>query len=128
MFNYIRTYGFKIGVLVIMIATPYFLMNIFKKNTTPIITIWIHGTGPNGILHNSTNQFINKQAKPFIYCKPGLHKASLLPKNYHHYKIAEQLCKEDPKQFTQQWFYLFGWSGELDHATRRKAAKNYLKN
>lgn len=92
----------------------------------PIITIWIHGTMPEYIFPPIV--YLNlEQITNFFYCKPGLHRAVTYADKYHHKDIALALSKAAPQEYPIESFYIFGWSGKLDHEERTKAAQLLLK-
>lgn len=98
-------------IQIIQPASP--LSGETKQDTSPAITIWIHGTRllPKGVLAN------------FSFSKPGLNLVNEYDTKYHIRTIAETLITIDPAHFPRETFYIFGWSGKLDTKERKKAAK-----
>lgn len=86
---------------------------IGKQSTSPMITIWVHGTRllPSPIFRS------------YIYCESGLHHANELPPTYFLSQLANAMIQSDPSRYNHENFYLFGWSGNLDAAIRMQAAK-----
>lgn len=85
---------------------------------SPPITIWVHGTRllPKGVLPH------------FFYSKPGLHHYQEIEPKYYQHKIAQTLIKADPYNYSDQEFYLFGWSGKLSFAQRKEAAQRLYQD
>lgn len=84
-------------------------------------TIFIHGTLPPKAL------LLIPAIHTFFYCPPGLHKAAALDKKYHHYKLAEILCRQDPARFNLDYFYFYGWSGKLSNKERESEAEKFFQ-
>jgi len=105
---------------ILLYISCLFLIGLYASEQTevirPTITIYVHGTKTVSrlMLHN------------FLYCKKGLHHPSKLAQKYHTHKIAKLLC-EHGSQFSWDDFYIFGWSGNLSHRARERAAQQFLK-
>lgn len=86
------------------------------------ITIFVHGT-----------YFLRKllqymPCRQLIYCPQGLSLAKYLPEHYYFYKLAKSCIAFDPKHYTWDQFYIFGWDSEhVNDATRKKAAKRLVE-
>jgi hypothetical protein len=85
-----------------------------EKNsaTQQPITVFVHGTLP---------PLLSKLAH-FFDIPLGLTPALTQGNNYYMGRIPFILNKADKNQFPLESSYLFGWSGELDFAARKKAA------
>ena len=77
-----------------------------SKQTTPSITIWIHGARP--FEDNKYNL--------------GLKSPTSFDPNNEIAKIAYTLIKSDPTIFPLDHFYIYSWSGAMDFSKRQQAA------
>lgn len=82
------------------------------------ITVWIHGT------RLATAPLTTS----YVYSHPGLHPMNTLKPCYHLRQLADALCQADPIQYPRDNFYIFGWSGKLNAAKRREAARNLYES
>lgn len=82
----------------------------------PTITVWVHGT------KSTVRKLPFKKVRLFFDCLPGLNHWQELEVGYHHRKIAELLHTGDPRRFSAEHFYIFGWSGLLSFQARKQAA------
>ncbi len=62
--------------------------------------------------------------KYFLSSPKGLKPLAKLSPRYHNKQIARTLIETDPTRFSEELFYLYGWSGALSTDARLKAAKN----
>ncbi|MBA3752143.1 hypothetical protein H0X06_05140 [Candidatus Dependentiae bacterium] len=83
----------------------------------PTVTIFIHGTLPPKLLLKIP--IIKKS----VWYPKGLHPLVSLEDEFRLASVTRALCAEDPELFNKEFFYLFGWSGELSSKKRRKASK-----
>ena len=90
---------------------------------TPTITVWIHGTKGREFLMNSLSKFTQSMEDSLLGYKQGLHKITSLKKKQNHYLLAKELSDSCPQQFSWDHFYIFGWSGRLNHSERQNGAK-----
>lgn len=86
---------------------------VVDSDAPPPITIWVHGTlvFRTPIYH----KIFNKQS-----C---LVPAESLPANHHFRLLAETIVEQDPEHFSSKEFYIFSWSGKLQHQERINAAQ-----
>jgi len=103
----------------VMLPCPKKLAVRTEQPTQPAnITIWIHGT-----------RFFKQ---PYYYTyfegKPSLRSALELDKKYHLRRVADNLNMQAFDEFCLDTFYLFGWSGKLSAADRKKAAQALYDN
>lgn len=80
------------------------------------ITIFVHGTLPPDAVMSIP------PVRSFFFCQQGMSKAADLDEKFHTHKIAKLLCSAESAEFQLPHFYLFGWSGDLSFAARKKAA------
>lgn len=98
-------------------------INHEKKEESPWITVWIHGTQPSfetsatkGLRAN-----LKKLSYKYFYCPKGIHALNTQPETNRHCKLARLLQEKDSFRFQTQHFYTFGWSGHLSFQEREKA-------
>jgi hypothetical protein len=84
----------------------------------PTITVWIHGTR----LFYSAGALRN-----FHFSKPGLHLARDYESKYHMHQIGKTLVNTAPHLFSNDSFYIFGWSGKLNFGAREQSAELLYK-
>lgn len=83
------------------------------------ITVWIHGTRfESNFMRNKI--FKNIAYRAFI--QNGLLHHSAYKTGSNFKKIAQNLAKQNTKRFTLENFYIFGWSGKLNHKKRMSSA------
>ena len=83
----------------------------------PPVTIWVHGT-----------LMFRKPVYYHIFGdKPSLIPVMNLHNNHHFYTLAQAISENDPEQFPLHEFYIFNWSGKLQHQERKKAAKKLFE-
>ncbi len=110
-------------LLYFVIFSSIFAPIIGKQTTSDhTITVFVHGTFPvRKILQYSPGRSL-------IYCPQGLSLAKNLPKNYHFYKLAQGCVHNNPKLYSFDQFYIFGWKSEhVYHHTRMQAACDLVK-
>jgi len=90
---------------------------------TPAITVWIHGTKSREFLMSRLSEFTQSMEDELLGCKQGLHKITSLKKKQNHYLLAKELSDGCPQQFSWDHFYIFGWSGKLNHPERQNGAR-----
>ena len=95
------------------ITLPAAKPSIVHDSNTPPITIWVHGTLMfyTPIYHHI---FANKSSLMLI---------TTLPQNHHFRILAETIAEHAPEHFPITEFYVFGWSGRLQHQERKIAAE-----
>jgi hypothetical protein len=78
------------------------------------ITIYIHGTklAPRALVRR------------IFHIPDGLVPAASLAANYHLRSIADTLSATDPVRFSDEYMFLFGWSGALRFEDREQAARD----
>lgn len=96
---------------------PEKLLNNYACDRFPK-TVLIHGT-LFPILSNLTRTFD---------IRSGLHYANTLSKHYGHGRAIYLLGQADKKLFPIDYFYAFGWSGNLSFKDRKNAAINLYNN
>ncbi len=117
------------GTLSLLIGIIFMGATTLSTTTTvapklPTITVWIHGTKSQEFLINRLSKIAqNLETKLFGY-EQGLHNVASLTSNQNNYLLAKELSDNYPQQFPWEHFYVFGWSGKLNHASRQLAAKN----
>lgn len=84
-------------------------------------TIFIHGTLPPKPVLSLP------MVERFFRCPQGLTKLSELP-NSHLKDILTTLSTKHPNEFPSEQLYTFGWSGELNHSGRKKAAEQLFNS
>lgn len=97
-------------LLIILILA---LSNIYSFTATDTqVTIFVHGT--------------RRLSKLFIHYTHKVNKIipiKEVPTSYITHSIADSLAKTDAIHFAKKHFYVFGWSGKLNHSARVDAAK-----
>ena len=84
--------------------------------TSRTVTLFVHGTlPPSPVLKIPL-------VNTFFYCPKGLTKLQDFNPRYHVYQAITTLCESAPDYFDIDHFYIFGWSGFLRFAERKKAA------
>lgn len=93
--------------------------------TVPWITVWIHGTQPSfdKVPGKRLRTALIRHAHELFYCKSGLHSINTQPKTNRHHEFARLLHEVDPMRFPVEYFYTFGWSGDLNFDVRYQAGK-----
>lgn len=103
------------GVFGVMCITK----NCFEKKHSAIITVYVHGT-----LFNLRNVFAKiPAAAKLTYVPDGLYPVKNLEKDVLPHDLALDFCSQDPKRFSFDDFYSFGWSGKLSFSERQKWGK-----
>ncbi|HEB42076.1 MAG TPA: hypothetical protein ENI08_03590 [Candidatus Dependentiae bacterium] len=109
---------------IIFMGTISLLATTTAAPKIPTITVWIHGTKSHEFLINRLSKLAqNLEVKLFGY-KQGLHKVASFTSNQNNYVLAKELSDNYPQQFPWEHFYVFGWSGKLNHTGRQLAAKD----
>ncbi len=86
--------------------------------TKPPVTIWVPGTRVSAFLPARIGPKIKQNEMAVSSCPPGLKLSTEVDPFYHAHRIGTLLSQADPQQFPLKTFYVFGWSGELDHQAR----------
>ena len=116
------------GILLLLIGI--ILMETFLPAITapapklPTITVWIHGTKPQEFLTNRLSKLAQNLETTLFGYEQGLHNVASLTSNQNNYLLAKELSDNYPQQFPWEHFYVFGWSGKLNHTERQLAAKD----
>lgn len=84
-----------------------------QAETTPTITIWIHGT----------SMFVPSIFKDLFNRTPSLKKITDSQEFLPFYQVATLLCTTKSSPFCLNDFYIFGWSGKLSFNTREESAE-----
>lgn len=115
------TKGFSLFFIIFYFSSTY---NIYGQTTSDhTITIFVHGTFPA----RKILQYI-PGGRSLIYCPQGLSLAKDFPSTYHFHKMAQGCVDCNPKQYTFDQFYIFGWKSEhVYHETRMQAAKTLVQ-
>lgn len=102
----------------------FFQIFISLKINTKCMTVWVHGTHPaQNLLANRYSPFRSK-----IYTKEGLSLAKQLPSHYNFFKIAQECCRQNSKEYDLNFFYTYGWnSAKLSSKHRKEVGKNLYK-
>lgn len=87
------------------------------------ITIWIHGTRGKEIAPVFLSPTLRDIEKRICFCPPGLHLTYDIDPHWYVKKIAQLISQGNSNEFPLESFYLFGWSGTLDAASRKEEAK-----
>lgn len=89
-----------------------------QSETTPRITVWVHGTKSTKITDDITT------ARP---PKPGLQEIAPLSDTVKIKGLAQATSTSDPANYPFEHSYAFGWSGDLAFDARIKAATDLHK-
>lgn len=90
-----------------------------ENNESKSVTIFIHGTLFPATLIPGVKTIIRK-----LDVKDGMHHALDPQYAIFHGPIPKILNKQAPHEFPIENFYFFGWSGDLSHVARVKAAQD----
>jgi len=95
------------------ITVPTAKNTISHDSETPAVTIWVHGT----------LMFYTPIYHHIFGNKSSLMPITTLPEKHHFRVLAETIAEHDPEHFPIKEFYVFGWSGKLQHQERTIAAE-----
>ena len=88
----------------------------------PIVTIWVHGTRPDGTLPPFLAKLTSGLSNLLCDDTKGLHKTADLDHQHYPFLRAKALSAIDPVRFNPEHFYTFGWSGKLNLKARENAS------
>jgi len=117
----LNNYIFLLIIGIIHMETSF--SSATPKPKTPTFTVWVHGTKSREFLMNRLSELTLSMEDTLFGCKQGLHKITSLKKKQNHYLLAKELSDGCPQQFSWEHFYIFGWSGKLNHSERKNAAQ-----
>lgn len=96
---------------------------ISKLEQTPAnITVFIHGTKP------PFPEWIIKLRKSCFSFNSGLIPVECLPHSYHVRNYVESISNAGSEDMPIKNFYIFGWSGRLDHKERERESASLYKS
>lgn len=88
----------------------------------PIITVWIHGTQPDGHLPPFLQNLTKSVTHMLCGDIKGLHRTAELDALHYPFLRAKTLAAANPALFQSEHLYTFGWSGNLSLNARKVAA------
>lgn len=87
------------------------------KNSTPQVTVWVHGTRSIDFVSDLIHSVPHR----------GMKLVTDIPAHYRIGSVIKTLAESDPERFPLEHFYVYGWSGKLSFEAREKAAHDLYK-